>query len=118
MAASPASSRAIYSSWGSGVLSHRYATRRHAAPAATATPADLPPALPGPGGTAWGGRGVQIRYLQNRPNPPKKGAWVQRWLCARIRRAAFADRTIVGAEASAEVENESQHRSEPRYSKF
>jgi hypothetical protein len=25
---------------------------------------------------------------------------------------------VVGAEASAEVENESQHRSEPRYSKF
>jgi hypothetical protein len=60
----------------SRAAAHRYATRRHAAPAATAIAADLPPALPGPGGTTWGGRGVQIRYLQNRPNPPKKGAWV------------------------------------------
>eukprot|EP01047_Picozoa_sp_COSAG01_P082121 COSAG01_NODE_16646_length_1218_cov_1.348525_1_plen_58_part_10 len=50
----------------SAPLPHHYATRRHAAPAATETPADLPPTLPGPGGTTRGGRGVQIRYLQNR----------------------------------------------------
>eukprot|EP01047_Picozoa_sp_COSAG01_P057116 COSAG01_NODE_6565_length_3606_cov_8.416881_1_plen_154_part_00 len=70
---------------------HRYATRRHAR---LRPPRTFRPHSPGPGGPPGAVGGSRYAACKIGPTPPKMHHGCQRWLCARIRRAAFADRPM------------------------